>query len=176
MPEPDAAEEWFDVVDERDAIVGRAARREVHARGWRHRAVHVLVFNRAGELFLQKRARTKDVAPGAWDSSASGHLASGEDYDAAAARELAEEIGLRVGRPPPRWLRLDACPETGQEFVWVYRLEAEGPFTLNAAEIEAGAWFAPAVIAASLRREPGRYAESFHLIWRRLAARGDVPG
>jgi len=175
MPEMDGPEELFDVVDDQDAVVGRAPRREVHARGWRHRAVHVLVFNGAGELFLQKRAQSKDVAPGAWDSSASGHLAAGEDYDAAAVRELAEEIGLRVDRAPRRWLRLGAGPETGQEFVWVYRLEAEGPFTLNRDEIESGGWFTPAAVAALLRRQPEQFAGSFGLIWRTLAARGELP-
>ena len=175
MPETDGPEELFDVVDARDAVVGRAPRREVHARRWRHRAVHVLVFNGAGELFLQKRALTKDVAPGAWDSSASGHLAAGEEYDGAAVRELAEEIGLRVDRAPRRWLRLAACPETGQEFVWVYRLEAEGPFALNREEIERGAWFAPAALAGLIRRQPEQFAGSFCLIWRTLAARGELP-
>ena len=37
-------EEWFDVVNERDEVIRRATRREVHATGLWHRAVHVLVF------------------------------------------------------------------------------------------------------------------------------------
>ena len=53
-------EDIFDVVNERDEIIGREPRRVVHARGLRHRAVHVLVYNVAGQLFLQKRAMTKD--------------------------------------------------------------------------------------------------------------------
>jgi len=175
MPEPDGLGEWFDVVDENDQIVGRAPRREVHARGLTHRAVHVLVFNREGELFLQKRSMTKDTAPGVWDSSASGHLGVGEDYDTCAVRELAEEIGLRTTGAPQRWLRLPACPDSGREFVWVYRLEAEGPFVLNPEEIERGGWFAPGEIARLVREEPARFADSFRLIWRNLAARGDVP-
>jgi len=111
-------EEWFDVVNARDEVVSRALRREVHAKGLWHRAVHVLVFNAAGEIFLQKRSMLKDLSPGLWDSSCSGHLDAGEDYDAAAARELAEEIGVRVDAPPTRWFRLNACEETGWEFVW----------------------------------------------------------
>jgi len=170
---PPAPEEWFDVVDERDAVVSRATRQEVHARGLRHRATHVLVFNRAGELFLQKRSQAKDTAPGAWDSSASGHVDAGEDYDACAARELREEIGLAAA--PARWLRVAACAETGQEFVWVYRAEAEGPFTLNAAEIEDGTWWALAAVARAVREHPESFAPAFRLIWRELARRGDVP-
>lgn len=175
MPGSEKTEEWFDVVDEVDTVVSRATRREVHARGLRHRAVHVLVFNRAGELFLQKRSLNKDTAPGAWDSSASGHVGGGEAYDACAVRELREEIGLHAPTPT-RWLRLPACDETGQEFVWVYRLEAEGPFTLHPEEIERGAWLALAEITRRVREQPAAFASSFRLIWQRLVERSDLPG
>ena len=175
MPESKSAEEWFDVVDEKDVIVSRATRREVHAHGLRHRAVHVLVFNRAGELFLQKRSARKDTAPGAWDSSVSGHVDAGEDYDVSAVRELREEIGLQVARAPRRCLRLPACPETGHEFVWVYRQEAEGPFSLHPEEIERGAWFAPAGITRLVRQRPAEFASSFRLIWQKLMERGEAP-
>ena len=87
-------EELFDVVDAQDRVVGQAPRREVHAKQLRHRAVHVLVFDEKGAVFLQKRSMGKDSCPGTWDSSCSGHLDAGEDYDAAAVRELREEIGL----------------------------------------------------------------------------------
>src|SRR3954451_14546172 len=121
------ADEIFDVVNDRDEVIGRNTRGEVHRLGLKHRAVHVLVFNRRGELFLQKRSLKKDTFPGAWDSSTSGHLDQGEDYDACALRELWEEIGLKVPHPPARWFKIDACRKTGQEFVWVYHCESEGP-------------------------------------------------
>src|SRR5712671_4334508 len=90
------SEDIFDLVNERDEVIGQAPRQEVHARGLWHRAVHVLVFNARGEVFLQKRSMKKDIAAGKWDSSSSGHLDSGEDYDACAVRELREEIGLEL--------------------------------------------------------------------------------
>src|SRR5438046_2178358 len=95
-------DEFFDVVDEKDEVIGRASRAEVHRRGLKHRAVHVLVFNSRGQLFLQKRSQTKDTFPGAWDSSAAGHLCCGEQYDGCALRELEEEIGLAPSTPPER--------------------------------------------------------------------------
>jgi len=49
-------QELFEVVDERNAVVGHALRSDVHARGLLHRAVHVLVFNSACELLLQQRS------------------------------------------------------------------------------------------------------------------------
>ena len=75
------AEEIFDVVNERDEVVGQLSRREVHRQGLMHRAVHILMFNSAGKVFLQKRSMKKDNFPGTWDSSAAGHVDTGEDYD-----------------------------------------------------------------------------------------------
>jgi isopentenyldiphosphate isomerase len=164
------AEEIFDTVNERDEVMGRRPRSEVHTHGLLHRAVHVLVFNARGEIFLQKRSMKKDRHPGAWDSSASGHLDSGEDYDTAAVRELREEIGLALALPPLRLFKINACAETDQEFVWVYRCEAEGPFTLHPDEIERGEWFAPERVTQWVAARPEDFASAFPLIWRRLPA------
>jgi isopentenyl-diphosphate delta-isomerase type 1 len=162
-------EEIFDIVNERDEVIGHAPRSEVHARGLLHRAVHVLVFNSRRELFLQKRSMLKDRQPGVWDSSCSGHLDSGEDYDACAVRELREEIGLALSRPPQRLFKLDGCEETDQEFVWVYRCESEGPFTLHPEEIECGGWFAPAEVTRWMAERPQEFASALLLIWKRLS-------
>ena len=164
------SEEIFDIVNDRDEVIGRLPRRQVHREGHKHRAIHVLVFNARGQLFLQKRSMTKDAFPGAWDSSASGHLDSGEDYDACAVRELREELGLAMAAAPARLFKIDACAQTGQEFVWVYRLESEGPFVLHPEEIERGEWFSPDGVNRLLEEHPGDVASGLALIWRRWLA------
>ena len=164
----DMTEEIFEFVNDRDEVIGRAPRSEVHRRGLKHRAVHVLVFNARGELFLQKRSLKKDCFPGVWDSSASGHIDPGESYDACAVRELGEELGLQVTKPLERLFKIDACPETGEEFVWVYRCEAEGPFTLHPEEIERGGWFAPDEVTRWIAERPQEFASGFVLIWQQL--------
>ena len=163
-------EEIFDVVNERDEVVGRQPRSEVHRLGLMHRAAHVLVFNAAGQVFLQKRSLKKDRQPGVWDSSASGHVDAGEDYDACAVRELREEIGLEMPTVPQRLFKLDASPETDQEHVWAYRCEAEGPFRLDPEEIERGGWFAPEEVTRWMAQRPEDFASALLTIWRRLKA------
>jgi isopentenyldiphosphate isomerase len=165
-------EEIFDVVNDRDEVIDRRPRSEVHRLGLKHRATHVLVFNARGEVFLQKRSMNKDRQPGVWDSSASGHLDSGEDYDACAVRELREEIGLVVAETPRRLFKIDGCEETDQEFVWVYRCEAEGPFTLHPEEIDAGDWFAPGEVSRWMKERPQDFASALLLIWKKC--RGEV--
>jgi len=160
------SEEIFDIVNERDEVIGQRPRREVHQLGLWHRAVHILVFNARGEVFLQKRSMLKDTAKGKWDSSTSGHVDSGEDYDTSAVRELGEEIGLYVNTTPQRLFKIDACKEIGWEFCWIYRCESEGPFVLHPEEIETGAWFAPETVTRWVQEKPMDFARAFVLIWK----------
>ncbi|MGY8652978.1 MAG: NUDIX hydrolase [Verrucomicrobiia bacterium] len=159
------SEEIFDVVNDRDEVVDALPRSEVHRLGLLHRAVHVLVFNAKGEIFLQKRSMSKDTHPGKWDSSCSGHVDQGEDYDTSAIRELSEELGITIAAPPKRLFKIDACAETDQEFVWVYRLEHEGPFTLHPEEIETGEWFDPERISQWSADKPDDFASGFRTLW-----------
>src|SRR5207247_1802995 len=90
------------------------------------------------------------------------------DYDACAVRELREEIGLQLRAPPQRLFKLAACAATDQEHVWVYRCEAEGPFTLDAEEIERGDWFERQEVARWMAERPQDFASALLGIWGRL--------
>jgi isopentenyldiphosphate isomerase len=166
----DNPDELFDVVDEADRVIRVARRGDVHANGWRHRAVHILVFNRAGEVFVQKRSLGKDSQPGKWDSSASGHLDSGEGYAAAAVRELREELGIACGAVAEIGA-LPAGPATGQEFVRIYRAAHEGPFTLHPHEIDDGRWITVAGLERWLADAPGDFAPCFRTVWAAVRSR-----
>jgi isopentenyl-diphosphate delta-isomerase type 1 len=168
-------EDMFDVVNERDEVIGQQRRSEVHRLGLKHRAVHVLIFNARGEVFLQKRSMRKDTFPGAWDSSAAGHLDTGEAYDVCAVREVREELGLTLAMPPERLFKLSACSRTGQEHVWVYRYRAEGPFQLHPEEIERGGWFAPSAVTRWMQEKPHEFADALRLIWARLTSQQPTP-
>lgn len=88
--------EMFEIVDEQDRVIGQAPRSRCHGDpSLIHRVAHVLVFNRQGDLLLQKRSEDKDIQPGRWDTSVGGHLAPGETYLEAALREMEEELGIR---------------------------------------------------------------------------------
>ncbi len=163
--------ELFDVVDEADRVIGQAPRGEVHARGLRHRAVHIFVVNRAGEVFLHQRSRSKDTFPGLWNSSCAGHVGAGDDYDATVLRELEEELGWTPAETPQRLFKVEARPETGEEFVWIYRADGEGPFRLNAAEIQRGEWCTTAAIDRWVAQRPQEFAASLVFLWPQVRAR-----
>jgi isopentenyl-diphosphate delta-isomerase type 1 len=169
-------EELFDVVNDRNEVIGTAPRSEVHARGWRHRAVHILVYNDDGALYVQRRSLGKDCSPGLWDTSAAGHLASGECYEAAAARELNEELGLPQDTPLDHLFEIDASAVTGFEFVHVYRCIARSRVTPDPREIMEGRWLSPDDLVRRLRTRPAEFTGTFREICAKLdfLARGPI--
>lgn len=160
---PQHDDERFDVVDDRDQPLRTELRTVVHQQNLLHRAVHILVFNELGELLLQKRSAWKDREPGKWDSSAAGHLEPGESYANAAVRETDEELGIR---PPLEPLgKISACPNTGWEFVEIFRTRHDGPFILPPAEIEDAAFFPLPIISDWITARPQDFAPGFREIW-----------
>jgi len=90
------------VVDERGAITGKALRSELHYNPKKrllHPVVHLHVFNRRGELYLQKRPDFKLIQPGKWDTAVGGHISWGESLEESLQRETDEEIGLKEFKP-----------------------------------------------------------------------------
>jgi len=88
-------EEWFPLVDEEGRITGKAPRSVCHnGSKLLHPVVHVHIYNDKAELFLQKRASTKKIQPGKWDTAVGGHIAFGESLETGLAREVSEEVGL----------------------------------------------------------------------------------
>lgn len=162
---PQKSGEIFDVVDEQDQVIDRKTRGEVHAGKLLHRAVHVFVFNKRGDLLLQQRSMFKDAHPGVWDSSVSGHLDAGEDYLPAAVRELEEEMGITIPDPPEEIARIGACENTGWEHVRLYRCDYHGPVKFPAAEVEAATWFPVEELAAWITARPDDFASGFLECW-----------
>jgi len=129
-------EEVIEIVDTEGKTVGLRNRSEVHRNPCLlHKVVHILVFNDAGQLLLQKRSMKKDVAPGKWDTSVGGHVCPGEDLITAALREMAEELGIVSASIKPLYSHIFACPYES-ELVFTYRCVHNGPFPFNPEEIE----------------------------------------
>lgn len=83
------------LVDEYDQIIGTALKSEVHnSTTSLHRGFSVFLFNRKGELLLQRRALTKKTWPGIWSNSCCGHPMPNEKTEDSAARRLEFELGL----------------------------------------------------------------------------------
>lgn len=110
-----------------------------------HGATAVLVRRSTGELYVHRRADTKDVWPGRHDCAAGGVLQAGEEPDDAAVRELAEELGIEgvvlvpLGR---RWYRdLDTW-----YLAFAYTTTWDGEIRFADGEVTDGWWESPAAL------------------------------
>ena len=82
------------LVDLSGAVVGSAERSVVRRENLLHAATAVLVRDPARRIYVHLRSADKDWAPSHHDAAAGGVIAYGEHPEAAAARELAEELGV----------------------------------------------------------------------------------
>jgi isopentenyldiphosphate isomerase len=148
-----AGQEYMDIVNEADEVVGRDTRANVHARHEIHRGVHVFVINVRGELLLQLRSATNATYPGHWDASVGGQVVAGETYLAAARRELTEELGCRadtldlVGK-----YNSYSARQREKRTLFVHR--CDGPFHPGAEEIDAIRFIAPSDVHAAMCEAP----------------------
>ena len=81
--------ELVDRVDVNDNIIGKTTKEEAHKNAYIHRVAAVFCFNPEGKLLVQHRKKD-----GLFDNSVGGHVGQGESYEAAAEREMKEELGI----------------------------------------------------------------------------------
>ncbi len=148
-----AADELVDVVDEADRVVGRATRAEMRRENLLHRAVYLLVLNMRGELFVHRRTPTKDVYPGYFDVTVGGVVGAGEDYDTAARRELAEEVGI-VDAPIAPLFTVRFADASTRLVGRAYLARSDGPIRLQAEEIAWGAFVSLDEADRIMREQP----------------------
>ena len=147
-------------------VVGHATRGQCHGNpALVHAVARVHVRDRQGRILLQLRSTAKDIEPGRWDTSVAGHLLPGEAAEAAARREMAEELGVPAGNLEFLHRFLWRTPvET--EWVTSYATVHEGPFRPDPGEIDAVRFWTPAEIVAALGT--GRLSTSFEDEYSRL--------
>lgn len=128
----DNGAEMFPIVDEQGNIIDAATRAECHnGSKLLHPVVHLHVFNKDGDIYLQKRPEWKDIQPGHWDTAVGGHIDLGENVDQALHREVSEELGITFeeAEPLPSYVFES---ERERELVYPFRLVYDGPITPSA--------------------------------------------
>jgi isopentenyldiphosphate isomerase/intracellular septation protein A len=135
-------EEWFPVVNSEGRIIGKAPRSVCHngVSKLLHPVVHLHLFNSSGELFLQKRALTKDIQPGKWDTSVGGHAGLGETIESALFREVLEELGLSIFIPE-FLVRYIWESEREHELVTSFSTTSDDAPVINRDEIDEGRYW-----------------------------------
>ena len=155
--------ELLEIVDSDDNAIGTATRAEIHKSGLMHRAVHIFVFNAAGEIYVQKRSESKDRHPGKLDSSAAGHVDPGESYYDTAVRELREEIGISAS--VEEVLRVQASEITDQEHVVLFTTLTDQEPIPNPDEVQWGKFIRPEELTRMMNENTNDFVPAFVFLW-----------
>ena len=139
--------------DEAGAPAGVAPRARVRADNLIHSATGVVLTDGRGAVLVHRRTPTKDVYPGCWDFSAGGVLQAGEDADAGALREVAEEVGAHPAALTPLGVRFYADERT-RYWAHLYTAVWDGPVAAQPEEVAVLEWWPREVLTARLD-DPG---------------------
>lgn len=168
-----ADDEWVDIVDAEDRVIGQTTRLQMRRENLRHRCVWIVVQDSRGRLFLHLRTPTKDVYPSHWDVAVGGVVGAGEAYGVAAIRELNEELGVApsfIGASVPVAFDDASTSVVGR----AYLTRFDGTPVLQVSEVERGAWIEPNELHTMLARES--FCPDGLVALRRLVAAEDEAG
>ena len=162
-----ARNEALIVVDLLDRQVGTATKMDVHVQGLLHRAFSVMLMRDGAsgtELLISKRAACKYHSAGLWANSCCSHPRDGEEVLEAAARRVAEELGVEpVGLRELGAFAYRAAFDNGlveYEYDHVLLARCAGELKLDPAEASDARW----VGAGDLARELEEHGERF-VVW-----------
>jgi isopentenyldiphosphate isomerase len=156
--------EVLEIIDSDDNVIGTATRAEIHESGLMHRAVHIFVFNPAGEIYVQMRSESKDRHPGKLDSSAAGHVDPGESYHDAAVRELHEEIS--VSSDLKEAFRVKPSEITDQESVVLFTTSTDQEPIPNPDEAQWGKFIRPEELTRMMNENANDFVPAFIFLWK----------
>jgi isopentenyl-diphosphate Delta-isomerase len=165
-------DEQLILVDSDDREIGFLAKADAHrGRGTLHRAFSLFVFNPAGELLLQQRAKGKRLWPGYWSNTCCSHPRQGETMDSAIRRRLHEELGLRAELEflfKFQYQTQYDAHGAEHELCWVYAGRTAQQPRPNVNEIAAWRYVPARALQAEIARAPETFTPWFKLEWARM--------
>lgn len=161
------SEEIFPVIMENGTVIGNATRGECHSGSMLlHPVVHLHLFNSEKKLYLQKRAMSKDIQPGKWDTSVGGHVDYGEKIEEALLRETREELGVTGITPVPLYSYLFQSEMEREMVHTFYAIAAQADIIIDKTEIDCGAFWDIEEIKADIGT--GIFTPNFELEFSKL--------
>jgi len=92
-------DEYLDLVDENDNVIGKKLRSEIYKEGIKnYRVVNAFIVNSEGKLWIPRRTADKKIFPLCLDMTLAEHVLSGETYEETFKRGLDEELNLDLDK------------------------------------------------------------------------------
>ncbi|WP_198358153.1 NUDIX hydrolase [Streptomyces fildesensis] len=142
--------ELVERVDEYDHVVSVVSRGEAIRQRWLHRIATIVCRDGAGRILVHRRPDEVSRFPGQFNWMLGGAVEVGESYEEAAARELAEELGVRAD---PRFVLKFLCDGAISPY-WLGLHEAviTAPVQPNPQEVAWFDWLTEAELEETVRR------------------------
>lgn len=160
------------LVDEHDRELGHLSKGACHdGDGVLHRAFSLFVFNRAGELLLQRRSAEKRLWPLYWSNTCCSHPRRGEAVATAVHRRLLQELGMTADLHHLYTFSYharygDAGSE--REVCWVWAGTSDDQPRPNPNEIADCRWIAPEPLDRETADRPEDFTPWFLMEWPRV--------
>lgn len=161
------------LVNENDEAIGTMEKMEAHRKPHLHRAFSIFLFNRQGEMLLQKRALSKYHSGGLWTNACCSHPFPNEPVADAANRRLFEELGIQTPIHPAFTFTYQAGFDNGlyeHEFDHVFVGVHEGAVFPNPAEVADYCYKSISEIQYDLEHFPASYTPWFKIAMPHLEA------
>lgn len=153
--------EPIQIVDTNNIPLRGGTKQEAWRSGLYHQIVRVVLRDKNGAILLQKRTPDMEIYPSRWTDSASGHVDAGEQPDAAAKRELREELGIVA---PLRYVGTFLTEIVlGDKKVNTYNIvyfgsaDTKTKIMHDVAEVAATKWLQPDELRAEIAKNPHAY-------------------
>ncbi|CAM5464583.1 NUDIX hydrolase [Streptomyces spiroverticillatus] len=144
--------EFVDRVDDQDRVLGIVDRSQAIREGWLHRVATTVCRDGEGRVLVHRRPPTVSRFPGQYNWLLGGAVNAGESYQAAAERELEEELGVRA---PVRPLFSFLCRgEISPYWLAVHEALVTGPVTPDPGEVDWYDWLDRDAFRRAMREWP----------------------
>lgn len=151
------------LVNKKDEELGVEEKLKCHqGKGILHRAFTVFIFNKKGELLIQKRSKNKFLWPLCWEASCSSHPEKGETYLQAGKKCLKKELRISCQlRFLTKFYYHVPYKNIGSEHELCALLIGKynnGKIKPNPKEVTELKWINPKELAKKIKKEKSKYA------------------
>jgi isopentenyl-diphosphate delta-isomerase type 1 len=164
------------LVDKNDEIMGKGEKLWVHQRGKLHRAFSIFIFNSAGEMMLQQRAKSKYHSGGLWTNACCSHPRMGRKLENEIKKRLQEEMGIkcRLKEVFSFIYKAKVGDLIEHEFDHVFIGRFDGEPKINKEEAEDWKWISPEELKEDVKNNPKKYTAWFKRVFKKVLEREEI--